>query len=132
MTEQLIEIQRVGGPFYLQYDIKPNEVVICYEKVEDYNGKFGWHIHHDRLIERFIEPIETRIAVINKDKPINQIPLRLKLMKPVIGPLPEGFEEMYNKYNQDKYVFISKEIIELHDKECPDCPWSKHPGSIFE
>ena len=50
--------------------------------------QFAWHVHHDKLIEPLIGSIEERIAYIKKYKPEKERDLRLRLLKPVIGPLP--------------------------------------------
>jgi len=74
---------------------------------------FWWHIHHETLYEYLTEPIRARINYIKKDKPKDEIELRLKLMKPVLGKIPtteKGWER-------------------LHKKECKDCPWNGY--SIF-
>ena len=49
--------------------------------------KYYWHIHHDVLLESS-EKIKERIRYIIKMKPKKEIPLRLKLIKPIIGQLP--------------------------------------------
>ncbi len=67
-----------------------------------------WHVHHEELYEQLTEPIRNRINYIKKDKPKNEIELRLKLLKPVLGELPKdrkGWEK-------------------LHKEECPNCPWN--------
>ena len=74
---------------------------------------FWWHIHHEKLVEYLTEPIRARINYIKKEKPKDEIELRLKLMKPVLGKIPtteKGWER-------------------LHKKECKDCPWNGY--SIF-
>ena len=53
--------------------------------------KYYWHIHHGLLIETLTEPLKNRIKDIKENKPKNEIPLRLRLLKPVIGKLPSGF-----------------------------------------
>ena len=50
--------------------------------------QFAWHVHHDKLIEPLIGSIEERIAYIEDHKPEKERDLRLRLLKPVIGPLP--------------------------------------------
>ena len=51
--------------------------------------KFYWHIHHDILLELLIEPLKNRIKFIKENKPKDEIELRLKLLKPVKGKLPD-------------------------------------------
>lgn len=99
--------------------------------------KFYWHIHHDVLVEPAIEPIGDRKEFIRCNKPKDEVVLRLKLLKPVKGKLPKevcktwkaryGAWEAYNKAGEVYYKTIKKhkkEIEELHERECPDCPWN--------
>ena len=68
---------------------------------------FWWHIHHEKLVEQLTEPIRARINYIKKEKPEDEVKLRLKLLKPVLGKIPntqKGWER-------------------LHKKECKNCPW---------
>ena len=51
--------------------------------------KFYWHIHHDILLEPLTEPLKNRIDFIKENKPEDEIELRLKLLKPVKGKLPD-------------------------------------------
>ena len=142
-------------------------------------NKFYWHIHHDILLEPLTEPLKNRIEYIKNNKSKNEIELRLKLLKPVKGKLPdevikaweisnkvweasgeawetydkvrkasvkareiydkpwEAYGEMWEVYDKaweargkaweiyDKILKkYSKEINELHEKECPNCPWN--------
>jgi hypothetical protein len=69
---------------------------------------FWWHIHHEQLYEYLTEPIRARINYIKENKPKDEIELRLKLLKPVLGKIPtteKGWER-------------------LHKKECKNCPWN--------
>ncbi len=72
---------------------------------------YWWHIHHETLYEWLTEPLRARINYIKTEKAKNetkeQIELRLKLLKPVLGKIPttaKGWET-------------------LHKKECKKCPW---------
>ena len=51
--------------------------------------KFYWHIHHDILLEPLTEPLKNRIEYIKNNKSKSEIELRLKLLKPVKGKLPD-------------------------------------------
>ena len=141
--------------------------------------KFYWHIHHDILLEPLTEPLKNRIEYIKNNKSKNEIELRLKLLKPVKGKLPDevikagevyykvqetsdkSWEAYYKSWEaSDKsweasvkawevyakawetrdeagraYTKIlkkySKEINELHEKECPNCPWDSKQQTIF-
>jgi len=44
-------------------------------------GLLAWHVHHETLIERLTEPIESRIEYIRDNKPKNEIDTRLRLLK---------------------------------------------------
>ena len=140
-------------------------------------NKFYWHIHHDILLEPLTQPLKNRIEYIKNNKSKNEIKLRLKLLKPVRGKLPDEVikvgeayykaQETSDKARKDYYkvwetsdkpweayvktweAYIkakeargkareiydktlkkySKEINELHEKECPNCPWQN--GTIF-
>jgi len=50
--------------------------------------KAYWHIYHDSLLD-FSANIEERIEYIKQHKSSSNIPLRLRLLKEVKGPLPE-------------------------------------------
>ena len=80
--------------------------------------KFYWHIHHGILLEPLTEPIGNRIKFIKENKSKSEIPLRLRLLKPIEGNLPtevikalEAYNkalEVYNKafeYNKAKEAF---------------------------
>jgi len=67
-----------------------------------------WHVHHEVLYEILTEPIRNRINYIKKEKPKNEIDIRLRLLKPVLGEIPKD-EKGWEK---------------LHKKECPDCSWN--------
>ncbi len=59
---------------------------------------FWWHLHHEILYELLTEPLRARINYIKKEKPENEIELRLKLIKPVLGDIPtsqKGWEKLH-------------------------------------
>ncbi len=68
---------------------------------------FWWHVHHEILVEQLIHPVRARINYIKKDKPKDEIELRLKLLKPVLGKIPS----------------TDKGWAALHKKEC-GCGWN--------
>ena len=73
------------------------------------NLTVAWHVHHEILWEVLTKPIENRIAYIKSDKPKHEQETRLRLLKPIKGPLPEK---------------LTKAAMEaLHKKECPNCIW---------
>jgi hypothetical protein len=120
--------------------------------------KFYWHIHHDVLVEPLTEPIKNRIEFIKENKPKDEVELRLKLMKPVKGKLPKELVEAGQKWDEEwqkwdearqkykeawqkscearqKYKEAGQkydlQIIALHKKECPNCPWDSKRQTIF-
>ena len=77
------------------------------EKMATTKPKFYWHIHHEILLEK-TSNIQKRIDYIKANKPEKEIPLRLKLMTPVLHPekLPDRFQkalEDYDKAWEDYY-----------------------------
>lgn len=52
-------------------------------------GRYYWHIHHEKLLERLRYPVAERVLHIKTDKPQNEQELRLALMKRVKGPVPD-------------------------------------------
>ena len=68
---------------------------------------FWWHVHHQELVEQLTEPVRARINYIKKDKPQDEIELRLKLLKPVLGEIPT----------------TKKGWNDLHKEEC-GCGWN--------
>jgi len=99
--------------------------------------KFYWHIHHDVLLEPLTEPLKNRIKFIKENKPKDEIELRLKLLKPVRGKLPDEIIKAGRAYDKAGKIYdktlkkYSKEINELHEKECPNCPWDSKQQTIF-
>ena len=69
---------------------------------------FWWHVHHEKLVEHLTEPVRARINYIKENKPEKEIETRLKLLKPVLGKIPND-EKGWEK---------------LHKQECKDCPWN--------
>ena len=59
----------------------------------EFKTKFYWHIHHKVLVEALTEPIENRIKFIKEHKPEHERELRLRLLKPVTGNLPNDVIE---------------------------------------
>lgn len=109
--------------------------------------KFAWHVHHDTLLENLTYPIEERQQYIRERKPKKEAKLRLRLLRPVLGPVPEpaikarerllqkymtsfdGAVPLSDFYDYAREVNTNEEILALHEKECPDCPWDG--GTIF-
>jgi len=121
--------------------------------------QWAWHIHHDILIEPLIEPLKNRIEYIKKNKPIEEQPLRLRLLKEVKGKLPgiriSIIEKAYTEWRKADTEWRKADakwekagakwrkadakwnkkyrlqILALHAKECPDCTWNEKKQSIF-
>ena len=61
--------------------------------------KAYWHIHHDKLLE-FSGNIDKRIEYIKYGKPTEEIELRLRLLKPVKGKLPDAVIKVWAAYEK--------------------------------
>ena len=110
--------------------------------------KAYWHIHHDQLLE-FSDNIEERIEYIKNNKPKDEVEIRLRLLKEVIGELPDelykareaydkaqdAYDKAYEAYGKalDAYdkawevygkALNENKIENLHKTECPNCPWN--------
>ena len=95
-------------------------------------NKWGWHIHHMTLVERFSGGgIEERGRYINTEKPPRERARRLRLMKVVqaqdfmealqqaISFRPDGL-----KIRRAARLAIPRAINLLHTHECKKCPWN--------
>ena len=112
--------------------------------------QFAWHCHHEVLVEPLTEPFSVRVKYIKENKPEHEQEIRLRLFKKVKGKLPSAVVKAWVAYDKawvaydkasaayDKagaaYVkaraaFVKAladnmpAILELHAKECPNCPW---------
>lgn len=91
------------------------------------NVQFAWHIHHDILIEPLLEPIEKRRRFIRKYKSVSEHELRLRLLQPVRGQLPERVVETgrtYAKANKEAGR-LSKIYNETYRKAGVSCVRAK-------
>ncbi len=98
-------------------------------------AKFAWHVHHSGDIMGVLtKPIKIRQEYIRKYKPEHEQETRLRLLKPVKGKLPTGLVQTATDYRDActyvKFVLYKEairtylhEIVALHKKECPNCPW---------
>ena len=104
------------------------------KKIEAKYKGFFWHIHHNILAE-WSNDINERVKAIKDTKPKNEIPIRLKLLKKVKGKLPKEFIEAYKAldkaykawdkaYKAWEKSWNSKQLIELHNKECGCKEWN--------
>ena len=77
--------------------------------------EFYWHIHHDVLLEE-TSNIQERIDYIKAEKAEAEIPLRLKLMTPVLHPekLPVSFRKAREAYDKAREAYIKAD--EAYDK----------------
>jgi hypothetical protein len=110
-----------------------------------------WHLHHDRLIE-WTDDIDKRWDYVVREKCEEELEIRLRLMRPVIGPLPAKLDAARAKWNAARAKWnaafakldaarakwnaacdkldaarakwnADPAIIALHAVECPGCPW---------
>jgi hypothetical protein len=89
---------------------------------EDGQGLWYWHIHHEILVEKAIEPIQKRIDYVKNTK--DHVETRLKLMTSVKDTkFMEAYEQIFSRIGGSQQ-FISPGLIILHRKEHPDCPWN--------
>lgn len=111
-------------------------------------GVLCWLIYHGELLGILSEPMSNRVNSICKYKPKEEVPIRLKWMRPVWGELPEDVVAANKRLtkalkarnkdntmrtrsrvdkahvNWDRVVKRCRKSIEkLHTKECPGCPW---------
>ena len=72
--------------------------------------KLYWHIHHDTLLEK-TSNIQERIDYIKAEKAEAEIPLRLKLMTPVLHPekLPARFRKASEAYHKAREAYNKTE-----------------------
>lgn len=61
-------------------------------------ARWCWHFHHDRLVEVATEPIRRRRAYIRSQKPSSEVPIRLRLLRPVRGKLPAALTKAWDAY----------------------------------
>jgi len=62
------------------------------------SAAFAWHVHHTELIEPLTKPLEVRQEYIRKNKPIAEHELRLRLLKPVQGPISRVYYKAGKAY----------------------------------
>ena len=101
-----------------------------------------WHVHHDILVGRS-DDIDERIEYIRREKPADEIPLRLKLMQPVkdlavIALLDkarrasveawQASDKARQAYDKARRAYDKAQnsllVQQAHATECPDCPWN--------
>ena len=94
--------------------------------------RFAWHVHHSgRLLEELEgwRPIRNRRSYIQHYKPKEERKLRLRLLKVVKGSLPKIFLKRVKDFGDGKMSSYPKPtlgVLDLHRKECKNCPWNGH------
>ena len=58
-----------------------------------------WHLHHDVLME-YTHDIDERWDYVVKNKPADEVPTRLRLMRPVVGELPADVDKAYAEWDK--------------------------------
>ena len=99
-------------------------------------GKWCWHVHHDILVEKLNEPLESRIEYIKTHKPKNEVKIRLKAIQIVKNQkyldgawkMCDEIEDLtwieYVKVVDSVWEKYHKKIEQLHKKEHPNCTWN--------
>ena len=59
---------------------------------------YAWHVHHHILVEPVYGGLGTRISYIMETKPAHEQALRLRLLKPIAGDLPEPVQHAGRAY----------------------------------
>ncbi len=82
--------------------------------------QFYWHVHHDILLEPLTDSVENRIAYILASKPVKEHKVRLRLLKPVVGPLPVLFVKAGVKFvtARDKYDAAGVKYVTAPSAKC--------------
>ena len=75
-----------------------------------------WHIHHGVLMEPATEPIENRITYIKEEKPEDERALRLTLLEPVKGKLPQPVPIAVATYNKAWTTY--RKAADVYTKGC--------------
>ena len=74
----------------------------------DTNEGFYWHVHHDVLMEWCFDAVG-RQAYIRAEKPASEVELRLRLMQPVRGQLPEVVVKARAEYEKARAEYDKAE-----------------------
>lgn len=101
-----------------------------YETATDEQRKVGawwWCVHHDVHCEPLTEPVETRVAYIRKNKPPEEVEIRLSELRPVLHPerIPESMkaaaapDKLLTRYYKMRAA-SGPELAALHLEEYPD------------
>jgi hypothetical protein len=94
---------------------------------------FAWHVHHNILLEPLTEPITNRIAYIKKEKPIEEQPLRLRLLKEIKGKLPltvvkawEAHVKAREAYDKAWEAYVKAWEAHVKAREAHDKAWEAY------
>jgi hypothetical protein len=109
-----------------------------------------WHVHHLKLWEYCYDVAERR-AYIRSDKPIDERPIRLRLMKPIthVGLTKtqwemvkelKAMERKFRQLRKHDWTGVGMHLVRarinrlakklnpilnrVHKKQCPNCPWN--------
>ena len=98
-------------------------------------GFWAWHVHHGILLEWCYDE-QGRRDFIDNHKPPEERELRQRLFKKVQGELPEAYVKAREADDKAGEAYVKaweaydkaweackEEILALHAKECPNCPW---------
>ena len=85
--------------------------------------KTGWYwfLHHDTIVE-WTDDIDERWDYVCRNKPLNELPTRLKWMRHVVGELPEELTKVWADCDK-ALADCMPEIIALMRTELPGVPW---------
>ena len=108
---------------------------------EEKNSGWCWHVFHDELF-RYNTNWNDRLDTIVKYKALEEQPIRERLMHWMECKLPKAVLDAWNPLfiSGGTYSYIDynkaieehrEEILALHAKECPDCPWDEEQQTIF-
>ena len=63
-------------------------------------GAWMWHVHHEALCEPLTEPLQARIDCITSKKPEGERATRLRVLTPVLGPVPAALDKAGRAYDE--------------------------------
>jgi hypothetical protein len=109
-----------------------------------------WLIHHDTLLEVSTESIQRRRRYVREFKYFEEVPTRLKWMRPVqrVDLLPKEVRRAIGIYTREVRSLgvvtpLSirileravrrnwKRVVARHRKECPGCPFDYRKKTLF-
>jgi len=97
---------------------------------------YAWHVHHDILFERIpggIEGFRVRVQYLIAHKPQREIQVRLYRLAFVRALVAiEAMTLLSHHVHPAKRRQLYKTILQYHDVECPNCPWTDEQGLFFD